>query len=87
MLLMYVGKTSLSRISLFYVSSLFSFRDKKMDQKKKTTFKYKTRSSGGTKARLITVAGTHSFPKETRREGKHVRLQNDCGHTAVFGAF
>jgi hypothetical protein len=41
-------------------------RDKYMDQKKNTAFKYSTRRIGGTNPMLITVAGTHNFPVMTR---------------------
>lgn len=37
-----------------------------MDQKKNTTLRYKTRRRGGTKAMLIIVAGTQSFPVRIR---------------------
>jgi hypothetical protein len=34
-----------------------------MDQKKNTTFKNKTRRTGGQKAMFTAVAGTQSFPE------------------------
>mmetsp|Transcript_27847 Transcript_27847/g.41105 ORF Transcript_27847/g.41105 Transcript_27847/m.41105 type:complete len:82 (+) Transcript_27847:105-350(+) len=39
----------------------FNFKDKKMDQKKKTQFKKSTLNGGGQKPRFIAVAGTQSF--------------------------
>lgn len=41
-------------------------RDRYMDQKKNTAFRYNTRRIGGTYPMLITVAGTHNFPVMTR---------------------
>ena len=49
--------------------------ERKIDQKKKTQFKYKTLKIGGTNAMLTAVAGTHSFP--TRKEFKVERKKNE----------
>mmetsp|Transcript_50805 Transcript_50805/g.108265 ORF Transcript_50805/g.108265 Transcript_50805/m.108265 type:complete len:89 (-) Transcript_50805:843-1109(-) len=47
--------------SLVPSSVLFSFSDRKIDQKKNTTFRNSTLSMGGQNAMFTAVAGTHSF--------------------------
>lgn len=51
-------------LNIYYASSsllLFNFNERKMDQKKKTQFRNKTRRIGGQNAILTAVAGTQSF--------------------------
>ena len=52
---------SLAIISYADSSSLFNLRERKMLQKKNTQLRNNTRSTGGQKAMLTAVAGTHSF--------------------------
>jgi hypothetical protein len=54
-------------------SLLFNFSDRKIDQKKNTQFKYSTRRIGGTKARLMAVAGTHNFPTKVSEDNAYMK--------------
>ena len=63
-----------SQLSLpFADDSLFKVKLKKIDQKKKTRFKKSTRKSGGTKPKLITVAGMNSFPRFAKKGSIEIR--------------
>ena len=53
---------------------LLSLMERKILQKKKTQFKYKTRKIGGTNAIFTTVAGTHNFPANKRDRTKKKKM-------------
>lgn len=58
-----------------------------MDQKKNTTFKYRTRRIGGTNAILTTVAGTYSIDIHTKQtqnvRGTNIEIGGTVGWTGL----